>query len=62
MEEDLKFMIERYLIVKILIKRVRIGKILLLEKVVVIELVKGEEVFQMSEVDEEFGLKDLELE
>lgn len=45
MEEDLKIMIERYLIVKILIKRVRIGKILLLEKVVVIELVKGEEVF-----------------
>uniref|UniRef100_A0A2K6BD02 Zinc finger protein 638 n=1 Tax=Macaca nemestrina TaxID=9545 RepID=A0A2K6BD02_MACNE len=62
MEEDLKTMIERHLTAKTPTKRVRIGKTLPSEKAVVTEPAKGEEAFQMSEVDEESGLKDSEPE
>ncbi|KAL0621514.1 Zinc finger protein 638 [Plecturocebus cupreus] len=62
MEEGLKTMIERHLTAKTPTKRVRIGKTLPSEKAVVTEPAKGEEAFQMSEVDEESGLKDSEPE
>lgn len=62
MEEDLKTMIERHLAAKTPTKRVRIGKIPPSEKAVATEPVKGEEAFQISEVDEESGLKDSEPE
>ncbi|KAF5917933.1 hypothetical protein HPG69_019739, partial [Diceros bicornis minor] len=62
MEEDLKTMIERHLAAKMPTKRVRIGKTPPSEKAVVTEPVKGEEAFQISEVDEESGLKDSEPE
>ncbi|KAI5145755.1 hypothetical protein MUG91_G58n68 [Manis pentadactyla] len=62
MEEDLKTMIERHLAVKMPTKRIRIGKMLPSEKAVVTELAKGEEAFQITEVDEESGLKDSEPE
>uniref|UniRef100_A0A8C4PKE0 Zinc finger protein 638 n=1 Tax=Equus asinus asinus TaxID=83772 RepID=A0A8C4PKE0_EQUAS len=62
MEEDLKTMIERHLAAKVPTKRVRIGKTPPSEKAVVTEPVKGEEAFQINEVDEESGLKDSEPE
>ncbi|XP_017377483.1 zinc finger protein 638 isoform X1 [Cebus imitator] len=61
-EEDLKTMIERHVTAKTPTKRVRIGKTLPSEKAVVTEPAKGEEAFQMSEVDEESELKDSEPE
>uniref|UniRef100_A0A4X1W378 Zinc finger protein 638 n=1 Tax=Sus scrofa TaxID=9823 RepID=A0A4X1W378_PIG len=62
MEEDLKTMIERHLAAKAPTKRVRIGKTPPSEKAVMAEAAKGEEGFQISEVDEEPGLKDSEPE
>ncbi|KAK2500171.1 hypothetical protein MC885_002175, partial [Smutsia gigantea] len=62
MEEDLKTMIERHLAVKMPTKRIRIGKMPPSEKAVVTELAKGEEAYQITEVDEESGLKDSEPE
>nr|XP_031323099.1 zinc finger protein 638 isoform X4 [Camelus dromedarius] len=62
MEEDLKTMIERHLAAKVPTKRVRIGKTPPSEKAVMAEPVKGEEAFQISEVDEESELKDSEPE
>uniref|UniRef100_A0A8C3W5X9 Zinc finger protein 638 n=1 Tax=Catagonus wagneri TaxID=51154 RepID=A0A8C3W5X9_9CETA len=62
MEEDLKTMIERHLAAKVPTKRVRIGKTPPSEKAVMAEAAKGEEAFQISEVDEELGLKDSEPE
>ncbi|XP_008577364.1 PREDICTED: LOW QUALITY PROTEIN: zinc finger protein 638 [Galeopterus variegatus] len=62
MEEDLKTMIERHLAAKSPTKRVRIGKAPPSEKAVATEPAKGEEAFQMSEVDEESGLRDSEPE
>uniref|UniRef100_A0A9L0S7U9 Zinc finger protein 638 n=1 Tax=Equus caballus TaxID=9796 RepID=A0A9L0S7U9_HORSE len=62
LEEDLKTMIERHLAAKVPTKRVRIGKTPPSEKAVVTEPVKGEEAFQINEVDEESGLKDSEPE
>ncbi|XP_023371033.1 zinc finger protein 638 isoform X2 [Otolemur garnettii] len=62
MEEDLKTMIERHFTAKTPTKRVRIGKAPPSEKAVMTEPAKDEEAFQMSEVDEESGLKDLEPE
>ncbi|XP_011363848.1 zinc finger protein 638 isoform X1 [Pteropus vampyrus] len=62
MEEDLKTMIERHLAAKMPTKRVRIGKTPPLEKAVAGEPAQGEEAFQISEVDEESGLKDSEPE
>uniref|UniRef100_A0A8C9QBG8 Zinc finger protein 638 n=1 Tax=Spermophilus dauricus TaxID=99837 RepID=A0A8C9QBG8_SPEDA len=59
--EDLKTMIERHLAAKTPTKRIRIGgKAPLSEKAVATESAKGEEAFQISEVDEESGLKDSE--
>ncbi|XP_026928039.1 zinc finger protein 638 isoform X4 [Acinonyx jubatus] len=67
MEEDLKTMIERHLAdflfkAKTPTKRVRIGKTPPSERAVATEPVKGEEAFQISEVDEESALKDSEPE
>ncbi|XP_072793681.1 zinc finger protein 638 isoform X2 [Vicugna pacos] len=62
MEEDLKTMIERHLAAKVPTKRVRIGKTPPSEKAVLAEPAKGEEAFQISEVDEESELKDSEPE
>uniref|UniRef100_A0A8C9AGE5 Zinc finger protein 638 n=1 Tax=Prolemur simus TaxID=1328070 RepID=A0A8C9AGE5_PROSS len=61
-EEDLKTVIERHFTAKTPTKRVRIGKTPPSEKAVVTEPAKGEEDFEMSEVDEESGLKDTEPE
>ncbi|XP_012501951.1 PREDICTED: zinc finger protein 638 isoform X2 [Propithecus coquereli] len=61
-EEDLKTVIERHFTAKTPTKRARIGKAPPSEKAVVTEPAKGEEDFQMSEVDEESGLKDSEPE
>ncbi|XP_073753656.1 zinc finger protein 638 isoform X8 [Callorhinus ursinus] len=67
MEEDLKTMIQRHLAdflfkAKTPTKRVRIGKTPPSEKAVATDPMKGEEAFQISEVDEESGLKDSEPE
>nr|XP_012605519.1 zinc finger protein 638 isoform X4 [Microcebus murinus] len=62
MEEDLKTMIERHFTAKTPTKRVRIGKAPPSEKAVVTEPAEAEEDFQMSEADEESGLKDSEPE
>ncbi|XP_053442904.1 zinc finger protein 638 isoform X2 [Nycticebus coucang] len=62
MEEDLKTMIERHFTAKTPTKRVRIGEAPPSEKAVMIEPAEDEEAFQMSEVDEESGLKDSEPE
>ncbi|XP_045405783.1 zinc finger protein 638 isoform X3 [Lemur catta] len=61
-EEDLKTVIERHFTAKTPTKRVRIGKTPPSEKAVVTEPAKGEEDFEMNEVDEESGLKDTEPE
>ncbi|XP_023408523.1 zinc finger protein 638 isoform X1 [Loxodonta africana] len=66
-EEDLKAMIERHLAdflfkAKTPTKRVRIGKTPPSEKAVETEPAKGEEVFRISEADEESGLSDSEPE
>ncbi|MBZ3869765.1 Zinc finger protein 638 [Sciurus carolinensis] len=59
--EDLKTMIERHLAAEAPMKRIRIGgKAPPSEKAAAIESAKGEEAFQISEVDEESGLKDSE--
>uniref|UniRef100_A0A452VA18 Zinc finger protein 638 n=1 Tax=Ursus maritimus TaxID=29073 RepID=A0A452VA18_URSMA len=60
MEEGLKTMIQRHLAAKTPAKRVRIGKVPPSEKAVAKDPMKGEEAFQISEVDEESGLKDSE--
>ncbi|KAF3826687.1 hypothetical protein GH733_009212, partial [Mirounga leonina] len=62
MEEDLKTMIQRHLAAKTPTKRVRIGKTPPSEKAVATDPMKGEEAFQISEVDDESGLKDSEPE
>ncbi|ELW64045.1 Zinc finger protein 638 [Tupaia chinensis] len=62
MDDDLKTVIERHLPAKAPTKRVRIGKGSPTEKAVKTEPVKDEEAFQISEVDEESGLKDSEPE
>ncbi|XP_054557693.1 zinc finger protein 638 isoform X2 [Talpa occidentalis] len=62
MEEDLKAMIERHFTAKTPTKKVRIGKMLQSEKAIATEPAKGEEVFQMTEVDEDSELKDSEPE
>lgn len=62
LEEDLKTMIERHFQAKVPAKRVRIGKTPPLEKAVETEPEPDEEAYQISEVDEESGFKDLEPE
>ncbi|KAF6107227.1 zinc finger protein 638 [Phyllostomus discolor] len=62
LEEDLKTMIERHFQAKVPTKRVRIGKTPPLEKAVETEPEPDEEAYQISEVDEESGFKDLEPE
>ncbi|XP_012586998.1 PREDICTED: zinc finger protein 638 isoform X2 [Condylura cristata] len=62
MEEDLKAMIERHFIAKTPTKKGRIGKMPQSEKAIATELAKGEEAFQMSEVDEDSEFKDSEPE
>nr|XP_020036528.1 zinc finger protein 638 isoform X2 [Castor canadensis] len=59
-EEDLKSMIERHLAAKTPVKRVRVGKAPSSLQAVAAEPTKGEEAFQISEVDEESELKDSE--